>query len=175
MRSERQAPPRRCRRGEGERAWTRFDSVRRSQARLSGRRARRAAGHRVFLRRSVATRVDPWLGSDATRGLSLFRGRSNCSACRIGPNFTDEQFHNTGVSWGSGDSGRYRVTRRTEDFGRFKTPTLRQLRLTNPYMHDGSVDRLDAVVDSMTQVGTTTRCWIPSSIGYASAPKKSAM
>jgi cytochrome c peroxidase len=94
----------------------------------------------------VATRVDPWLESDATRALSLFR-RSNCSACHIGPNFTDEQFHNTGVSWGSGDSGRYRVTRRTEDFGRFKTPTLRQLRLTNPYMHDGSVDRLDAVVD----------------------------
>ena len=85
--------------------------------------------------------------ADAARGLSLFRGRANCSACHIGPNFTDEQFHNTGVSWGSGDLGRFRVTRRTEDHGRFKTPTLRQLRLTGPYMHDGSLDSLDAVVD----------------------------
>ena len=87
------------------------------------------------------------LSADAARGLSLFRGRANCSSCHIGPNFTDEQFHNTGVSWGSGDLGRFRVTRRAEDRGRFKTPTLRQLRLTSPYMHDGSFDNLDAVVD----------------------------
>ena len=87
------------------------------------------------------------LSADAIRGLSLFRGRANCSFCHLGPTFTDEQFHNTGVSWGSGDTGRYRVTRRPEDRGRFKTPTLRQLRLTSPYMHDGSVATLDAVVD----------------------------
>ena len=87
------------------------------------------------------------LSADATRGLSLFRGRANCSACHVGPTFTDEQFHNTGVSWGSGDVGRYQVTRRSEDHGRFKTPTLRQLRLTAPYMHDGSLESLDAVID----------------------------
>ena len=87
------------------------------------------------------------LSADAARGLSLFRGRANCGSCHIGPNFTDEQFHNTGVSWRSGDLGRFRVTRRTEDRGRFKTPTLRQLRLTSPYMHDGSFDSLDAVVE----------------------------
>jgi cytochrome c peroxidase len=87
------------------------------------------------------------LSADATRGLKLFRGRANCSSCHLGPNFTDEQFHNTGVSWGSGDSGRYRVTQRTEDLGRFKTPTLRQLRLTSPYMHDGSFDTLESVVE----------------------------
>ena len=87
-----------------------------------------------------------WSATEA-RGLSLFRGRANCASCHIGPNFTDEQFHNTGVSWGAGDLGRFRVTRRAEDRGRFKTPTLRQLRLTSPYMHDGSLDSLDAVVD----------------------------
>ena len=87
------------------------------------------------------------LSADAARGLSLFRGRANCSACHIGPNFTDEHFHNTGVSWGSGDLGRFGVTRRAEDRGRFKTPTLRQLRLTSPYMHDGSLDSLEAVVE----------------------------
>jgi cytochrome c peroxidase len=87
------------------------------------------------------------LSADAARGLSLFRGRANCSSCHIGSNFTDEQFHNTGVSWGSRDLGRFRVTRQAEDRGRFKTPTLRQLRLTSPYMHDGSFDNLEAVVD----------------------------
>lgn len=87
------------------------------------------------------------LSTDAIRGLHLFRGRANCSSCHVGPNFTDEHFHNTGVSWGSRDAGRYRVSRRSEDRGRFKTPTLRQLRLTSPYMHDGSFDTLDAVVD----------------------------
>lgn len=87
------------------------------------------------------------LSVEAGRGLNLFRGRANCSACHIGPNFTDEQFHNTGVSWGSDDTGRSSVTRRAEDLGHFKTPTLRQLRLTSPYMHDGSVNNLDAVVE----------------------------
>jgi cytochrome c peroxidase len=87
------------------------------------------------------------LRADAIRGLSVFRGRANCSSCHSGPNYTDERFHNTGVSWGSGDAGRYGVTARTEDAGRFKTPTLRQLRFTGPYMHDGSFDDLAAVID----------------------------
>ena len=87
------------------------------------------------------------LSEAATRGLRLFRGRANCSACHSGPNFSDEQFHNSGVSWGSADLGRHRVTRRPEDRGAFKTPTLRQLHLTAPYMHDGSLETLEAVVD----------------------------
>jgi cytochrome c peroxidase len=87
------------------------------------------------------------LSEGAARGLRLFRGRANCSACHAGPNFTDEEFHNTGVSWGSADWGRYRVTRRDKDRGAFKTPTLRQLRLTAPYMHDGSFDTLESVVN----------------------------
>jgi cytochrome c peroxidase len=87
------------------------------------------------------------LSETAIRGLRLFRGRANCSACHSGPNFSDEEFHNTGVSWGSADLGRYRVTRRAQDRGAFKTPTLRQLRFTAPYMHDGSFQMLEAVVD----------------------------
>ena len=87
------------------------------------------------------------LTASATRGLRLFRGRANCSACHAGPNFTDEAFHNTGVSWGASDLGRYRVTNREQDRGAFKTPTLRQLRLTAPYMHDGSFDTLESVVE----------------------------
>jgi len=87
------------------------------------------------------------LSVEAIRGLNLFRGRARCSSCHVGPNFTDEQFHNTGVSWGARDVGRYRVTRRLDDLGRFKTPTLRQLRLTGPYMHDGTMESLEGVID----------------------------
>ena len=95
------------------------------------------------------------LSETAIRGLRLFRGRAHCSACHAGPNFSDEGFHNTGVSWGSADLGRYRVTRRANDRGAFKTPTLRQLRFTAPYMHDGSFETLEAVVDFYDRGGTS--------------------
>jgi cytochrome c peroxidase len=62
------------------------------------------------------------------------------------PLFTDEEFHNTGVSWGR-DAGRSDVTGLPHDRGRFKTPSLRNLALTAPYMHDGSFDTLERVVE----------------------------
>lgn len=90
------------------------------------------------------------LGASARRGLTLFSGRAGCSSCHIGPTLTDEQFHNTGVAWRAGppaDEGRGRVTGRPEDRGAFKTPTLRQVALTAPYMHDGSIPTLELVID----------------------------
>jgi cytochrome c peroxidase len=95
------------------------------------------------------------LSEAAIRGLRLFRGRANCSACHSGPNFSDEELHNTGVSWGSADLGRYQVTRLPQDRGAFKTPTLRQLSFTAPYMHDGSFETLEAVVDFYDAGGKT--------------------
>lgn len=83
----------------------------------------------------------------ARRGARLFFGRAGCAQCHTGPTFTDGQLHNTGVSWGGEDLGRFRVTRRDADRGRFRTPTLRELLRTAPYMHDGSLATLDAVVD----------------------------
>ena len=82
-------------------------------------------------------------------GLGLFRGRANCTACHVGPNLTDEEFHNTGVFWGQQpyDPGRFTVTEVTEDIGKFKTPTLREIARTAPYMHDGSLATLVDVVD----------------------------
>jgi cytochrome c peroxidase len=91
-------------------------------------------------------------------GLQVFRGRGNCTACHVGPNFSDEKLHNTGVAWrelspSSGevgrfqDEGRFVVTGRLEDHGAFKTPTLREVARTAPYMHDGSLATLEAVVD----------------------------
>jgi cytochrome c peroxidase len=83
-------------------------------------------------------------------GLRLFRGRGGCAACHIGPSFTDERFHNTGVAWRDGkliDDGHAGVSGNEKDRGAFKTPTLREVARTAPYMHDGSLATLDDVID----------------------------
>jgi cytochrome c peroxidase len=102
--------------------------------------------------RSGSSPVDRFLAGDtaalspaARRGYSVFTGAARCSRCHAGPLFTDEEFHNTGVGWGR-DAGRFEVTGLPQDRGRFKTPSLRDLALTAPYMHDGSVDTLEDVV-----------------------------
>ena len=101
--------------------------------------------------------VDRYLAGDrsalserAARGLQLFRGAARCDKCHHGTNFTDESFHNTGAAWrdsGFRDLGRSVVTGAETDRGAFKTPTLRQVALTAPYMHDGSLATLADVVD----------------------------
>jgi cytochrome c peroxidase len=75
-------------------------------------------------------------------GLVVFRGKGHCNTCHVGPNFTDERFHNTGVAWRDGvllDIGA--------GMGDFKTPTLREVGRTAPYMHDGSLATLEDVVE----------------------------
>lgn len=84
------------------------------------------------------------------RGMALFQGRARCVRCHAGPLLSDESFHNTGIAWRDGspaDSGRALVTGRHEDLGAFKTPTLREVEHTAPYMHDGSLRTLEDVVD----------------------------
>lgn len=89
------------------------------------------------------------LSDAAKRGLQIFRGKGNCIACHSGPLLSDEDFHNTGVSWGKEplDLGRFEITQREQDRGKFKSPTLRNLTLTAPYMHNGSLATLDEVVE----------------------------
>ena len=90
------------------------------------------------------------------QGLELFQGRAKCTRCHSGSLLTDESFHNTGVAWRTGapaDSGRAVVTRRAADLGAFKTPTLRQIGRTAPYMHDGSLRTLEEVIDFYDQGG----------------------
>jgi len=80
----------------------------------------------------------------------VFRGKGNCTSCHVGPNFTDERFHNTGIAWRDGslqDEGRSAVTGKLDDRGAFKTPTLREIARTAPYMHDGSLVSLEDVVE----------------------------
>jgi cytochrome c peroxidase len=87
------------------------------------------------------------LSVEARRGLRLFTGRAGCSACHIGPNLSDGRFHNTGVAVRSGDRGRMAVTGREADRGAFQTPSLRNVELTGPYMHDGRTRSLEAVIE----------------------------
>jgi cytochrome c peroxidase len=92
------------------------------------------------------------------KGLELFRGRGRCSSCHIGPSFTDERFHNTGVAWREGrfaDDGRRTVSGSARDLGAFKTPTLREIARTAPYMHDGSMSSLNEVLDLYSDGGRT--------------------
>ncbi len=88
------------------------------------------------------------LGSEAQRGLAIFAGKGRCIQCHNGPNFTDNVFHNLGAHHPGTeeDVGRMAVTNRSEDKGRFKTPTLRGAAESAPYMHDGSLKTLEEVV-----------------------------
>jgi len=89
-------------------------------------------------------------------GLEVFRGEGGCTACHIGPNFTDELFHNTGVAWHDGritDEGRFAVSGNPRDHGAFKTPTLRDVAGSAPYMHDGSLATLEDGVKFYSEGG----------------------
>lgn len=91
------------------------------------------------------------------RGLAIFKdpAKGNCASCHtIGRNyalFTDGEFHNTGEGVGDNedfsDLGRFGVTNVQADRGEFKTPTLRDVAMTGPYMHDGKLKTLKDVVD----------------------------
>jgi cytochrome c peroxidase len=77
-------------------------------------------------------------------GLVLFIAKARCARCHDGPNFTDNKFQNTGIG---DDEGRSAVTKQESDRGAFKTPGLRNVALHAPYMHDGSLGTLEAVID----------------------------
>lgn len=120
----------------------------------------------------------------AVRGMQVFEGKGNCIACHNGPNFTDSGFYNVGLKhnpalddpahqemlrfdakrmkvadWEqvTADPGRYLVTHDDADWARFKTPTLRNLPDTAPYMHDGRYTTLDEVIDHFNRGGDGAR------------------
>jgi cytochrome c peroxidase len=88
------------------------------------------------------------LSSPERSGLWFYESRGQCWRCHSGPNFSDDDFHNTGVGAKDGlpEPGRAAISAAEVDRGKFKTPTLRGLALTAPYMHDGSLATLEDVV-----------------------------
>lgn len=92
------------------------------------------------------------LTTQQKQGMAIFNSpKGRCVACHSGTDLTDRAFHNVGVGYEAGrrepkDLGRFAVTKRDEDRGAFKTPTLRNIARTAPYMHDGSLGTLKDVV-----------------------------
>jgi cytochrome c peroxidase len=91
------------------------------------------------------------LSASAQRGMKLFFGKANCTACHQGANFTDSAFHNIGLE--SADVGRKEISKLAGDHGAMKTPTLREIAKTAPYMHDGSLKTLEEVVQHYKKGG----------------------
>lgn len=88
------------------------------------------------------------LSSDALEGLKLFR--VHCGDCHKEPLFTDYSFRNNGTYSVGGDSGRFLISDNVHDLGRFKVPSLRNIKLTAPYMHDGRFETLEEVIEHYT-------------------------
>jgi cytochrome c peroxidase len=83
-------------------------------------------------------------------GLHIFRTKARCMNCHNGPLFTDNQFHNIGLTYYKRkyeDLGLYNVTKDPKDVGKFKTPGLRDIVITRPYMHVGLFDNLEGVIN----------------------------
>lgn len=109
---------------------------------------------------SNKTRFDKFLEGDKQslskselKGLHLFRTKARCMNCHNGPIFTDNQFHNNGfhlfANSGSGDildKGFYMVTHDEKDLGKFKTPSLRDVMNTGPWMHNGMMKSLEETI-----------------------------
>lgn len=110
--------------------------------------------------RSPATRFDRWVKGDERaltpaelRGFKLFNGKANCVACHSSWRFTDEGFRDIGLK-DTSDRGRGRIKPQIESLAfAFKTPTLRGVAERAPYMHDGSIGTLEAVIEHYDRGG----------------------
>ena len=87
------------------------------------------------------------LNQQEQRGKVVFEGKAQCVKCHGGPHLSDGLFHSTGLHTHYYDKGRFYVTNSNGDIGTFKTPTLRNIVLTFPYMHDGSLPTLRSVIE----------------------------
>lgn len=89
------------------------------------------------------------------RGFDLFKGKAQCTNCHVGFTLSDSLFHNVGVGYDkpNPDLGRFVLTNNPKDRGAFKTPMLRDVALTAPYMHDGSEATLESVMELYNRGG----------------------
>ncbi|MCA9066694.1 MAG: cytochrome-c peroxidase [Planctomycetaceae bacterium] len=97
------------------------------------------------------------MSESAIRGKELFFGKkAGCSNCHAGANLADELYHNLGIGMDAKDPdlGRYSETKVEKDKGAFKTPTVRNVVFSAPYMHDGSLETLEEVVEHYNKGGT---------------------
>jgi cytochrome c peroxidase len=106
------------------------------------------------------------ISESAVRGGELFFSeKAGCTACHVGANFTDEKYHNLGVGMDAEkpDLGRYEITKVEKEKGAFKTPTVRNVAMSAPYMHDGSQKTLEEVVEWYAKGGHPNQ-WLDEKI-----------
>lgn len=134
----------------------------------------------VPLDRYLAGEADA-LSASAKRGMALFQGKARCAQCHYGPMLSDGGFHNLGIKQNPEvfqeplrhitfrrffktlgvegyqllreDVGLYAITKQPQDRGKFKTPSLREAGRTAPYMHNGTMETLEAVVEFYNRGG----------------------
>lgn len=90
------------------------------------------------------------MSDGALRGLNLFRTKARCMNCHNGPLLSDNDFHNVGLTYygrQNEDLGLYKFTKKAADVGKFKTPSLRDVIRTRPWMHNGLFDNIDGVIN----------------------------
>jgi len=99
------------------------------------------------------------LTAEQVRGMAVFFDKASCDRCHQGLNFTSNAYANEGIGADKPepDAGRYAVTHDARDWGAFKIPTLRDVEQTAPYMHDGSLLRLEDVVEFYDKGGIANR------------------
>ncbi len=123
-------------------------------------RPRVARALAAFLRSipQAPTPFDRWIAGErkaidksARQGFALFLGKAGCARCHTPPGFTDSKIHNIGLD--SMDPGYYEISRQKQHHNAFRTPSLRQVGHTPPYMHDGSYQTLREVIEHYNRGG----------------------
>ena len=133
--------------------------------------------------RSVVSDDSPWdryergdrraVSADAVAGFKLFTGKGRCAACHAPPFYGNGGYYNIGLEAGKAkpDPGRYNVSKKDEDIGAFKVPSLRSIALSAPYFHDGSAATLRAAVKYMAGGGGAdphkSAALVPTGLGEA--------
>ena len=110
------------------------------------------------------------LSESHKRGMDIFfSNNARCDSCHEGINFTNGKYANVGIGADkpTPDAGRFAISKQDDDKGAFKTPTLREIAHTAPYMHDGSFKTLDDVVEhynkgAVLKSGVSRRDSIPT-------------
>ena len=119
---------------------------------ITGQLTLKALSQYMLLLQSSNSKYDKVMRKEAVFSLNEKRGydlfKSNCASCHQEPLFTNEKFEFNGLAMDTtlNDTGRMKITNKTEDYMRFRVPTLRNVQFTFPYMHDGRMKTLTEVV-----------------------------
>lgn len=106
----------------------------------------------------ITTKNEGYLSKEAIEGIKLFNSnKTNCSSCHSGILFTNQEYENNGLYEYYNDIGKERLTNMDSDNGRFKIPSLRNIEITSPYMHDGSIKTLEEVIEHYNNGGSNHR------------------